>query len=419
MLRVGLTGGIACGKSRVLRRLASHGFHAIDLDAVARDVTSAGSPGLGEIEEAFGPVVLTATGGLDRSALAARVFARPEELARLNAIVHPRVRAEEARWAAAFAGETDAVLVTDGALIVESGAHLRFDRLIVVDCDPARQLARLCERDGLDEASARARIEAQMPGQEKRRFGHFVIDTSGSLEETDAASDAVAEELSAEAKRRRAAGQPSFPALLGMLEHGPRSGPRGLSPAAVLESIGEHGGLELAALARQLDPPSGGVWYRAAVDAPPGAPAALLAVAVVAWALSRGAPDPAFLAAAASSLARLTHTEAPDRTDACLVALVLQDLATSPDPPRALAPATAAHVRRAELWGGASPSRRLESVWSAVRRHPSDPAGAAAACRAMGGEPALAAALAGAAAGAGQKEGSAWEQTLAKLGVRA
>jgi dephospho-CoA kinase len=418
VLRVGLTGGIACGKSQVLRRLARHGFHTIDLDAVAREVTGAGGEALAEIAEAFGPTVLTPAGTLDRPALASRVFGHPEELARLNAIVHPRVRAEEARWAAPFAVETDAVLVTDAALLVEAGVHLRFDRLIVVHCDPERQLARLRARDGLDEASARARIEAQMPGQEKRRFGHFVIDTSGPLEETDAASDAVCEELSAEAKRRRAPGQPSFPALLGMLEHGPRSGPRGLTPAAVLESIAVRGGLELAALARQLAPPTGGAWYRAAVDAPPGAPATLLAGAVVAWALSRGAPDPPFVAAAASSLARLTHREAPDRADACLVALVMLDLATSVDPPRALAAAIAAHARTAELWGGSSPSPRLEPVWSAAQQHPRDPFAAAAACGALGGEAALAAAIAGAAAGASSYADPSWEAALRRLGMR-
>jgi dephospho-CoA kinase len=89
------------------------------------------------------------------------------------------VREAEARWAAALAGSEGAVLVTDAALLVEAGAHLRFDRLVVVHCDPALQLARLRARDGLDERSARARIEAQMSTAEKRAFAHYEVDTSG------------------------------------------------------------------------------------------------------------------------------------------------------------------------------------------------------------------------------------------------
>ncbi len=422
MLRVGLTGGIACGKSRVLLRLAGHGFHTLDLDAVARELTSPGHPALAEIAEAFGPSVLTREGALDRPALATRVFASPEELARLNAIVHPRVRAEEERRAAALGVRGDAVLVTDAALLVESGAHLRFDRMIVAYCEPVLQVARLRARDGLDEAAARARIAAQMPADEKRGFGHFVVDTSGSPEETDSACDRVAEELSAAVVRPPRMAPGCFPALLGLLAHGPRTGPRGLTPAAVLESIAVRGGLELAALARMLAPPSGLPWYRAARETPALAPAELLAGAVVAWALTRRAGDASYLAAAASSLARLTHSEGEDRASACLMSLVAHEIVTYGAPMPGLASVVRTHTREAERWGGGPPSPRLQPVWFAVQRHPDDPVAAAEACRSLGGEPALAGALAGAIAGwvtgAASRGEDAWRTALARIGLR-
>ena len=188
MLRVGLTGGIACGKSHVLRRLAARGFPTLDLDQASRDVVAPGEPALAAIAEAFGRRVLGPNGALDRAALGAIVFADAGARARLNAIVHPRVRAAEAAWAAARAAAGASVAVTDAALIVETGAHLRFDRVVVVHCDPVEQLARLRARDGLDEAAARARVAAQMPVAEKRLFGHFEVDTSGAVTETEARS---------------------------------------------------------------------------------------------------------------------------------------------------------------------------------------------------------------------------------------
>jgi hypothetical protein len=121
--------------------------------------------------------------------------------------------------------------VTDAALLVETGAHLRFDRLVVVHCEPAVQLARLRARDGLDDRSARARIDAQMPVAEKRAFGHFLIDSSGAPEDTSRAADAVLEELRPLAERGSRGAVTPGP-LLGGLVHGPRAGPRGLEPEA-------------------------------------------------------------------------------------------------------------------------------------------------------------------------------------------
>jgi dephospho-CoA kinase len=398
VLRVGLTGGIACGKSHVLRRLADHGFHTLDLDAVARDVTGPDTLALAEIAAAFGARVVGTDGLLDRAVLAALVFADPAARARLNGIVHPRVRAAEARWASAVAGRPDTVLVTDAALLVEAGAHLRFDRLVVVHCDAGQQLSRLRARDGLDERSASARIEAQMPLAEKRAFAHFEVDTSGSIAGTGRAADALARHLATCARTRPGPSGAGVDTLIGGLLHGPATGPRGLSPLALLAAAAEAGGLEMEMLAHRLTPPSTCPWYRTAGEADPGAPATHLAVALAAWALCRGGADPEFLAAAAGSIARLTHTDPAVRADTCLLTLVAQEVALAAGAPGDIEASAQRLERLASHFGGAPPSGGLAPVWAAVRAHPGDPAGALAECARRGGEPSLAGALAGLAA---------------------
>jgi dephospho-CoA kinase len=413
VLRVGLTGGIACGKSHVLRRLAHRGFETIDLDAVSRRVTAPGSPALREIAEAFGPSVLDQDGSLDRARLGAIVFADAGARARLDAIVHPRIRAEEARWASALGGRPDAVLVTDAALLVEAGAHLRFDRLVVVHCDPESQLVRLRERDGLDERSARARIDAQMPIAEKRAFAHLEVDTSGSVADTDRAADALASAIVDLAATRVEPSAIGADALVGGVLHGPRSGPRGLTPLALLEAAAEAGGLEMETLARRLAPPATRPWYRTAEEAAPGAPAASLAVALAAWTLFRRGPDPPFLAAAAGSVARLTHADPAERADACLLALVAQETAVAGGSAGNVEAAAARLTALARRFGGAPPSGALAAVWSSVRLHVADPAGARAECARRGGEASLAAALAGIGARIGEMPDAArWRRAL-------
>jgi len=392
---VGLTGGIACGKSHVLRRLADHGLQTLDLDTVAREVTAPDTPALAEIAAVFRARVVGPDGSLDRAALAALVFADPVARARLNAIVHPRVRAAEARWAGNFAGRPDAVLVTDAALLVEAGAHLRFDRLVVVHCDAGQQLSRLRARDGLDERAARARIEAQMPLAEKRAFAHLEVDTSGSTADTAAAGDALARQLAGLSRGRPGPSGVCVDALVGGLLHGPRTGPRGLFPLDLLAAAAETGGLEMEGLARRLTPPSTRPWYRTAGEADPGAPATHLAVALAAWALRWGALDPPFLAAAAGSIARLTHTDPAARADACLLALVAQDVAVAGGATKDVEAWAERHVPLAARFGGARPSGRLAPVWKAARHHPSDPEGAAGECARDGGEATIASALAG------------------------
>ena len=418
MLRVGLTGGIACGKSHVLRRLAERGCRTLDLDAVARNVTEPGSPALAEITSAFGSGVLDARGALDRAALGALVFADPVARARLNRIVHPRVRAAEARWAAGIAGRADAVLVTDGALLIESGVHLRFDRLVVVHCAPALQLARLRERDGLDERAARARVEAQMPVAEKRAYAHFEIDSSGAPSDTEHAADVVFEELQRVARRAQDAFEPPVRRLLGGLVHGPTSGPRGLAPLDLLHVAAEQGGLELEAVAARLEPVASGPWYRAARRAPPGAPAAALVAALVAWALVSRRPDPDFLVAAVGSLARLTHDEAAPRADACLLALLLQDVALRGDIPADLEARARAVEAQAARWGGGAPSALTLPVLRAALQHREDPSAARVAAREAGGDAGLAGALVGVARGASEQEAPELALALTRIGTR-
>ncbi len=411
MLRVGLTGGIACGKTHVLRRLAARGCRTLDLDAVARELTAPGSEALAEIREAFGAGVLDARGSLDRAALAALVFEDAAARARLNRIVHPRVRAAEARWAAG-PGQPDAVWVTDGALLIESGVQLRFDRLIVVHCAPALQLRRLRKRDSLDERGARARIEAQLSSAEKRGFAHFEIDTSGSPDDTDRASDALAAALAGLSRRSREGPGLSLEGFVGGLVHGPEEGPRGLSPALVMSEARATGGLEMEALATRLVPPTREPWYRAADETPADLPACRLGVALAAWGQARSGPDPEFVAAAAGSVARLTHADPGSRVDACLVALVALEWAAEVAGERdARALATRA-LALAGRFGGGAPTGRLDAVWAALERFPSDAAEARSLCARLGGDGPTAAALAGLRGDVADRAAGAWRSAL-------
>lgn len=356
MLRVGLTGGIACGKSRVLAQLAARGLATLDLDRVAHEVVGPGGAAHQDVLAAFGAEILDANGGVDRKALGRIVFRDGAARDRLNAIVHPRVREAESRWASGEAARGTRIAVTDAALLVESGLHLRFDRLVVVHCSADEQLRRLVSRDGIDAEAARARIAAQMPVGEKRRYAHVEIDTDGPMPETDRAAMAAADEL-----ERAAAGAGPAVAIplergLGALVSGPRRGPRGLSPVPLLAAVASWGGLDLARAARLLVPPAPGPWYRQARgggDAPP----ASLAAPLVLWALTRGAPDDEYLASAAASLARLTHGEGSELADAVAVALALQEVLVAGKGPAA----GWSRVARVARWGRAPASEGLEA----------------------------------------------------------
>lgn len=200
MLKVGLTGGIATGKSHVLSVFQALGCHVIDADLIARQVVAPGQPALSELVTEFGPQVLDATGHLDRFYLANLVFQDEQKRARLNAIVHPRVIQEIARQYSAYEqSDPDGIVIVDGALIIETGLHTTFDVLIVTDCDPQQQLNRLIARDQLSAEAALSRIRAQMPAAEKKKYADFVIDTSGSFEHTRQQVEHIYRQLQAKA----------------------------------------------------------------------------------------------------------------------------------------------------------------------------------------------------------------------------
>ena len=195
---IALTGGIASGKSTIARRLADRGAVVVDADAIVRDVQAVGSPVLDEIAAAFGEDVITADGALDRAALGARVFGDDEALARLNAIVHPAVRAESARrFAAAFDADPAAVVVYAVPLLVEARVDDPWDLIVVADAPAALRAGRLVDERGLSESDAAARLASQVSDDRRRAIADVVIDTAGSLEETLTQADALWERLTA------------------------------------------------------------------------------------------------------------------------------------------------------------------------------------------------------------------------------
>ncbi|MFL4472568.1 dephospho-CoA kinase [Paeniglutamicibacter sp. MACA_103] len=181
MLNVGLTGGIAAGKSAVARMLVEHGAVLIDADAIARAVVEPGTPGLAEVVEAFGPGMLTPGGALDRPALGALVFADATAREKLNAVIHPRVRAEAARLRAA--APADGVVVQDIPLLVETNQAGNFDVVIVVAAPLEERLRRMVRDRSMAEADARARIAAQATDEQRAAVADVVIENSGSLEQ--------------------------------------------------------------------------------------------------------------------------------------------------------------------------------------------------------------------------------------------
>ncbi len=195
MVVIGLTGGIACGKSAVAALLQARGVAVVDADVVAREVVEPGTEGLAAVVEAFGKDVLLPTGGLDRKALGVRVFGDPVALRRLNAILHPRIAAESAARLGALAAEGYTFAVYEAALLIENGIHRGLEALIVVCTTPALQRARLRARDGCTPAEAEARIASQMPMEEKRRVADWVIENDSDRAALEARVAAVYDAL--------------------------------------------------------------------------------------------------------------------------------------------------------------------------------------------------------------------------------
>lgn len=184
MLKVGLTGSIAVGKSFVCDVFRELGCRVLDADKTAREVVEPGTVGLHRIVSEFGSDVLTGDGRLDRAKLGSVVFADAEKRNLLNSIVHPLVIEVQDAWLIeAEKADPGGVAIIDAALMIESGGYRRFDKLIVVWCAPEIQLRRLMLRDNLSEAEAEKRVAAQMPQEEKKRFADYLIDSSAGFDD--------------------------------------------------------------------------------------------------------------------------------------------------------------------------------------------------------------------------------------------
>lgn len=187
MYLIGLTGGIASGKSVVARRLAEHGAVHVDADALAREVVEPGTPGLAAIAAQFGAEVIAADGCLDRAALGAIVFREPEKRLALNAITHPAVWAlARERFEAAEAVDPRAVVVYDVPLLAEAAADrpMRFDLVVVVHADRQTRLNRMVELRGMTREEATHRLNSQASDTERLAIADVVIDSNGTLDET-------------------------------------------------------------------------------------------------------------------------------------------------------------------------------------------------------------------------------------------
>lgn len=178
---IGLTGGIASGKSTVARQLAALGVAVIDADGLAREVVLPGSTGLAEVVQAFGAEMLTPDGELDRERVAGLVFNDPEARKRLNGIIHPRIGQLSVQRIVEAQHSGTPYIVYEAPLLVETGAHRGMAALIVVAADSQRQLQRVQSRDAMTEAAAQARISAQLPLESKIAVADYVIHNDGAL----------------------------------------------------------------------------------------------------------------------------------------------------------------------------------------------------------------------------------------------
>jgi dephospho-CoA kinase len=194
--RIGLTGGIATGKSYVRSRFDALGVPTIDADVLAREAVLPGSDGLKAVVERFGSGVLDAAGALDRRALASIVFADPAARRDLEAIVHPFVRRRSEAWFRGLDSSRHPFAIADIPLLFETGGNREYDVVIVTACEPEEQVRRVIDRDGVTEAEARQRVAAQLPIDEKVRRADYVIRTDGTREATDRQVRGVFDRLS-------------------------------------------------------------------------------------------------------------------------------------------------------------------------------------------------------------------------------
>jgi dephospho-CoA kinase len=188
---IGLTGGIAAGKSTVARIFAELGAPVIDADALSREVTAPGTAAFQRIVESFGDGVLDPDGRIDRRALGRLVFSDEEARRRLEDITHPAIIAAARDRVAALGRQGHRVVLYEAALLVEAGRHRDMDRLVVVAADDEQRVSRLMRRSGLTREEAAARLAAQLPQERKVELADHVIDNSGSLEQTRARVEEV------------------------------------------------------------------------------------------------------------------------------------------------------------------------------------------------------------------------------------
>ncbi|RMI07057.1 dephospho-CoA kinase [Cellulomonas triticagri] len=209
MQRIGLTGGIAAGKSVAAQRLAERGAVVVDYDLLSREAVAPGTPGLDEVVSAFGDGVLAPDGSLDRPALGARVFADDDARARLNAIVHPVVRRLAAEQeAAAATADPAAVVVHDVPLLVETGRADAFHLVVVVHTPAVLRVERLVRTRGLDRAEAERRIAAQAADEDRLAAADVVLDGSGDPDDLRAQVDALWDRIAAERHDEQEVDQP-------------------------------------------------------------------------------------------------------------------------------------------------------------------------------------------------------------------
>ena len=196
MLKAGLTGGLACGKSFVGEVLRGYGCLVIQADELGHAVLAPGGEAYDGVVREFGSEILDAAGRIDRRALAAQVFGAPARLAALNRLVHPPVFRREDELMAEFAArEPRGIAVVEAAILIETGSWRRYDRIVLVTCREDQQVERALRREGASESDVNARLSRQMALEEKRKHAHFVIDTSGEKEDTVRQTSAVFQEL--------------------------------------------------------------------------------------------------------------------------------------------------------------------------------------------------------------------------------
>jgi dephospho-CoA kinase len=185
MLKVGLTGGLASGKSFVGQALVDLGCHLVQADELGHQVLRTTGEAYEPVLREFGRGILGEDGEIDRQRLAAEVFEKPERLAALNQIVHPLVFRQEEQWLAEVARtDPDGIAIVEAAILIETGSYRRFDKIILVVVDEQQQTERAMRRDGATFEQVEARLSRQMPLTEKKKFADYIIDTSGTKSET-------------------------------------------------------------------------------------------------------------------------------------------------------------------------------------------------------------------------------------------